>query len=126
MRLLYYMLDFQKFTVYQKFLELNKLLVPVLKNRSIPIYLINQLDRSLTSISFNLAEGSGKFSRKDKSNFYKIARGSANEVAATLELLMIRGYINDLAYQKQAELMEEIIKMLSGLVRTMDERKPPN
>ena len=45
-----------------------------------------QLLRASSSICLNLAEGSGKESKKDQKRFYNIAMGSLREVQAILEL----------------------------------------
>ena len=47
----------------------------------------DQLDRASTSIALNIAEGNGKFSAKDRSRFFEVARGSALEYAACLDVL---------------------------------------
>jgi four helix bundle protein len=49
-----------------------------------------QLDRASTSIPLNIAEGNGKFSAKDRSRFFEVARGSALECAACLDVLFAR------------------------------------
>jgi four helix bundle protein len=50
----------------------------------------DQLDRASTSIPLNIAEGNGKFSVKDRARFLKMARGSALECAAALDVLVAR------------------------------------
>ena len=45
-----------------------------------------QFDRASSSIALNLAEGSGKFSSKDKCRFYKIAFGSLRECQSILTI----------------------------------------
>jgi four helix bundle protein len=51
--------------------------------------LADQLARASTSISLNIAEGSGRWHKKDKSHFYQIAMGSTSECAAILELASV-------------------------------------
>ena len=48
----------------------------------------DQLDRASTSIPLNIAEGNGKFSAADRARFFEIARGSALECAACLDVLV--------------------------------------
>ena len=46
----------------------------------------DQFQRALLSICLNLAEGSGKSTRRDRAKFYAIALGSIREVQALLDL----------------------------------------
>src|SRR5688500_17147450 len=47
----------------------------------------DQLDRASTSIALNLAEGNGRFTARDRSQYFRIAIGSALECAACLDVL---------------------------------------
>ena len=47
----------------------------------------SQLTRATLSIVLNLAEGSGKFEKKEQKRFFKIAFGSIRETQAILDLL---------------------------------------
>ena len=49
-------------------------------------HLRDQFNRALLSIVLNIAEGSGKRTKKDRQRFYSIAMGSLREVQAILEL----------------------------------------
>ena len=46
----------------------------------------DQFDRALLSVVLNLAEGSAKPTRRDRSKFYSISLGSLREVQAILDL----------------------------------------
>ena len=50
----------------------------------------DQLDRASVSIVLNISEGTGRRSRRDKSRFYAMARGSAMECAAIVNLSLVR------------------------------------
>src|SRR5213592_362338 len=63
----------------------------------------DQLDRASTSVPLNIAEGNGKFSAKDRARFLEIARGSALECAAALDVLLVR----KLASEEQVVLAKE-------------------
>src|SRR5919197_4236310 len=63
----------------------------------------DQLDRASTSIPLNIAEGNGKFSAKDRARFFEMARGSALECAACLDVLLVR----KLATEDQVILSKE-------------------
>jgi four helix bundle protein len=49
-------------------------------------FLVNQLNRAALSISANIAEGDGRFTIRDRKNFFGIARGSVQECVPLLEL----------------------------------------
>ena len=54
-------------------------------------YLSDQLRRAVASIPLNLAEGAGEFAPADKARFYRMARRSATETAAVLDVLAVLG-----------------------------------
>jgi len=54
----------------------------------------DQLRRASFSIMLNVAEGTSRFSNKDRKNFFVIARGSAFECPAILEHLLETKEIN--------------------------------
>ena len=82
--------DFERFDVYRVACEFQSL-VPKLVPRRGYAALRDQLDRASSSVLLNLAEGCGRFSRAEKAQFYTIARGSAMECAAVLDVLSARG-----------------------------------
>jgi four helix bundle protein len=47
----------------------------------------DQVDRASLSVVLNTAEGAGRLSPRDKARFYSIARGSANETVALLDVM---------------------------------------
>ena len=53
----------------------------------LPRHLKDQLSRAASSISLNLAEGSGRSTNKDQLRFYHIALGSLRECQAVLDLV---------------------------------------
>lgn len=111
--------DFHNLEVYKKAKELNKDILRFLKeNKNIDPYIRDQLKRASISTVLNIAEGSGKFSKPDKRNFYTIARGSVYECVSLFELIadeenMPKERFNDL-YQKY----ETLSKMLLGLINS--------
>jgi four helix bundle protein len=71
-----------RFRTYQLSVEFHQRC----REYSFPAYLKNQLLRAASSVSLNLAEGSGKPSPKDRLRFYPIAMGSLRESQAALDL----------------------------------------
>ena len=81
-----------------------------------------QLDRASTSIALNIAEGNGKFSAKDRSRFFEVARGSALECAACLDVLFARKLATEEHVVPGKERLARIVQMLVGLLRKFSER----
>jgi len=111
------MFPFEQFPVYMKAEKLFNLLdLNVLGNNKISDNTRNQLQRAAQSILCNIAEGSGKFSKNDKKNFYTIARGSAYECASILKTLMQQRKISIEYYHYYYKELDEISLMLSHLI----------
>jgi four helix bundle protein len=79
----------------------------------------DQLDRASASILLNIAEGSGRFARADKAQFYLIARGSAMECAAVLDVLVSRGLVARDVHRHGRGLLVRVTQMLTRLVQRM-------
>src|SRR5215470_6625117 len=82
----------------------------------------DQLDRASTSIPLNIAEGNGKFSARDRSRFFEMARGSALECAACLDVLLVRKLAAEEQVVSGKERLARIVQMLVGLLRRFSER----
>src|SRR5260370_1219256 len=82
----------------------------------------DQLDRASTSIPLNIAEGNGKFSARDRARFLEMARGSALECAACLDVLFARKLASETQVTEQKERLARIVQMLIGLLRKFSER----
>ena len=84
-------LDHQKLDVYRHALALLKACDEIIKQ--LPkgrATLQEQLDSAASSVVANIAEGAGEFSGKEKARFYRIARRSAIEIAAWVEIIACR------------------------------------
>jgi four helix bundle protein len=82
----------------------------------------DQLDRASTSTRLNIAEGNSKFSAKDRARFLEIARGSALECAACLDVLVARRLADPERIEKAKESLARIVQMLMGMLRRFSER----
>ena len=112
--------DFEKLDVYNKAREARaKIFTLLTGKRQIDRAILDQLKRSALSIILNIAEGSGKFSRADKRNFYYTARRSIYEVVAITDILFDDGIISE---QERVGLyadLETVSKMLLGLINSL-------
>ncbi len=82
----------------------------------------DQLDRASTSIPLNIAEGNGKFSERDRARFLEIARGSALECAACLDVMVVRELVAEEQITVQKERLSRIVQMLMGMLRKFSGR----
>ena len=115
------MLDAEKLHVYRlavQFQALANRLVPRQRGELLAT-LRDQLDRASVSIVLNIAEGAGRFSPPDKSRFYSIARGSATECGAILDLLLARHLVAESLHREARSLIVRIVQMLTRLADRM-------
>jgi four helix bundle protein len=111
-------LDHQKLDVYKAAIEFVALSDTVAnelpRGRG---YLVDQLRRAATSIALNIAEGAGEFSQQDKSRFYRMARRSATECAAVLDVCRCLDLLAHNEIENGYTLLQRIISMLTKLAQ---------
>src|SRR4029079_12984300 len=108
---------FENLQVYQKAVDLADRIAS--QTESFPrgyYFLIDQLNRAALSVATNLAEGNGRFTKPDRKNFFTIARGSVQECVPLLKVAKRRGFIESAEHIELKETLEEIAKMISGLI----------
>ncbi len=114
--------DHEKLKVYNLSLDfaewVGDLLLDIGKNISV----CDHLDRASTSVILNIAEGNGKYSSKDRCKFFDIARGSALESAACLDVLVRRRKIKLIRILNGKEMLFEIVSMIVGLIKSNSDR----
>src|SRR6187402_2889132 len=107
------MFDFEKLDVYQKAKGFNKIVYTFIKaNKALDPVTKNQLRRASFSIMLNIAEGSSRFSKADRRNFYVIARGSVFECVAIFEFMSDEDLMSQNLYEDLYFKSEELSKML--------------
>jgi four helix bundle protein len=114
------MFDFCKLDVYQKAKSFCILIKKLLTSKKYDRITNDQLRRASFSIMLNIAEGTSRFSNKDRKNFMVVARGSAFECAAILEYLYETSEIKKEEFEYYLNSLEEISKMLFGLIKNLD------
>jgi four helix bundle protein len=75
----------------------------------------DQLERASLSVVLNIAEAGGRRSRRDKARYYAIARGSATEVAALLDVLSLRRLASPAQIRSGRRLAIRIVQMLTRI-----------
>ena len=115
---------FEKLIVYQKAIDFADRVCQL--SEQFPRgygFLVDQLNRASLSIAANIAEGNGRFTIPDRKNFFGIARGSVQECVPLLELAKRRKLIPEDLHQDLKGQLEEIAKMLSGLINGLQNRR---
>lgn len=116
--------SFEDFPVYKKILLAIKEIELVCNSIKLIqfIFIKDQIRRASSSVLLNLAEGSIKWGKKDKVNFYRMSGASACECIAALDLLKMYGLIeeekaNDLKHQ-----FREISASIQALIISIQRR----
>ena len=114
---------FEKLHVYQKAVDFTDTICGLTERFPRGYgFLVDQLNRASLSIAANIAEGNGRFTQADRKNFFGIARGSAQECVPLLELARRRGLIEETNHRDLPEQLDEIARMLSGLIKGTENR----
>ena len=85
--------------------------------------LISQMRRCAISIPSNIAEGRGRGTKKDFSQFLRIALGSANELETQLEISKHLKYLGDEETSFLSFKIVEIKKMINALIKSLKKPK---
>lgn len=117
------MYKFEKLKVWQESVELIVLVYSFCKSlpKSEERNLIDQLIRSATSVSLNIAEGSGSDSDIEFKRYLGLSRKSLYEVVA---ILKIAEKLYNLNIQDIILKVEVVGKMLSGLINSLKIKSP--
>src|ERR1051326_954963 len=88
--------------------------------------LTSQMRRCSVSVPANIAEGSGRGSKKDFVQFLHIAQGSLRELETYLLLCEEIGLMTSIAISPLLTQVETVGKMLLGLLRSLETSKTSN
>jgi len=111
--------DHEKLNVYHKSLEFVGQATDLLDRVPTKVAAHNQLDRASTAIPLNIAEGTRKFTSPDRCRYYDIARGSALECAACLDVLVVKKILSAEDIQNPKATLVSIVSMLVGLIKSV-------
>ena len=111
--------SFEKLDVYQRALAFSKKVLTLTKEIKGQYSWCDQLNRASTSITLNLAEGSGRWHTKDKANFYFISRGSAFECVPLIELGFELGLIIESQKTELRDDLQAVCQMLTKLIQSL-------
>ena len=77
------------------------------------------LNSVVTSVSINIAEGKGRYSKKEFVQFLYFALGSLCETISLFKIVYKRNWIEDAQLDKLKDFRSEISKMILSLIRSI-------
>jgi four helix bundle protein len=93
--------------------------------RTFPPYeryeLSSQMRRACSSISANIAEGTGKLGDRELARYLRIARGSASELDSHIDLARRLGYLTAAQEKPLLDSVLRIQRMLFALINRLTE-----
>ena len=120
------MFAFEDLLVWGKAIDFAEVVIKTVDQFEAPrkhYRIIEQLESAAISVSSNIAEGKGRFSKKEFIHYLYIARGSLFE---TVSLLILVRRLTWIGEDKLLELKltgEEIAKMLNSLIKSIRSNK---
>jgi len=113
------MFDFQNLAVYKKAKAFHvncKSLILVIKAER---FVGDQLGRASFSVPLNIAEGSGKFSKADRRNYFTTARASLFECVAVLDILKDEDKISNIELERMLKDADELSRILYAMIKNL-------
>lgn len=110
--------DHERLEVYRLSLELVERIDRFASGfRGIRKHLSWQLHRAACSVPLNIAEGNGRYGRKDRAQFLRVATGSALECSAIMAIADRLGIGSEQDRQAIRDLLRSIVRILVTMTR---------
>ena len=114
------MFEFQKLEVYKKAKSFHLNCIEILKENKTNKTTNDQLTRASFSIALNIAEGSGRFSKLDRRNFFVIARGSVFESTSILDILHDTETLETEKFQSMLVKADELSRIIYAMIKNLN------
>ena len=113
------MFDFQNLAVYKKAKLFHVNCKKIILEKKLDRYVVDQLGRSSFSVPLNIAEGSGKFSKADRKNYFTTARASLFECVAILDILKDDNKISASELETMLKDADELSRILYSMIKNL-------
>jgi four helix bundle protein len=113
------MFDFQNLPVYKKAKLFHVNCKKIILEKKLDKYVLDQLGRASISVPLNIAEGSGKFSKADRKNYFTTARASVFECVAVLDILKDERKLSDSEFEGMLKDADELSKILYAMIKNL-------
>ena len=117
------MFEFQKLPVYIKAKIYHAECRLICQNAKLSGALNNQLSRAALSVPLNIAEGSAKFSKPDRKNYFITARGSVFECVAILDILLDERLIGKEDFESCERKADELSRILFTMIKNLESKQ---
>jgi four helix bundle protein len=114
------MFDFQNLDIYKKSKSFHVSCKKIILERKLDRYVNDQLGRASFSIPLNIAEGSGKFSKADRKNYFTTARASVFECVAVLDILSDDRIITEVEFKEMMDKADELSRILFAMIKNLN------
>jgi four helix bundle protein len=111
--------EFQNLTVYKKAKDFHKQAKAVVAQKNLKSYEKDQLSRASFSVVLNIDEGSGRFSKKDRRNFFVITRSSVFECVAIMDVLKDNHVISHEELEKMETMADELSRIFYAMIKNL-------
>jgi len=114
--------SFEDLEVWQKSVDFAKRIIDLserIKTDHKHLRLIEQLEASSAAIAQNIAEGKGRYTKKDFVQFLYLARGSLYETITLITIFYKNKWISEAQLNETKRFADEIGKMLSSLITSV-------
>ena len=117
-----YIKSYKELIVWQKAIELVREIFRLTgKFPKSELYgLVSQMRRASVAIPSNIAEGYGRRSRKEYTQFYSIAYGSGLELETQIFISKDLGFAPYKDFEKSEMILSEVLKMLNSMIAKLN------
>jgi four helix bundle protein len=113
------MFDFRNLEVYKKAKLFHVNCKNVILKNKLDRYVVDQLGRASFSVPLNIAEGSGKFSKRDRKNYFTTSRASLFECVAVLDILNDYDKISESDLERLIKDADELSRILYAMIKNL-------
>ena len=117
---------FEELKVWQEAVEFAKAVIVTaegIKTNQKHYRLIEQLESAVSSVAMNIAEGKGRYSKKEFIQFLYIARGSLYETVTLLTIFQKMGWIDESTLEELKDRACQIGKMITSLIGSLKKQQ---
>jgi len=113
------MFDFQNLEVYKKAKLFHVNCKNIIFKNKLDKYVVDQLGRASFRVPLNIAEGSGKFSKRDRKNYFTTSRASLFECVAVLDILNDNDNISESDLERLIKDADELSRILYAMIKNL-------